>query len=205
MNRLEGAMFYWIFWIFWVYVTFMMEKSNQYRLKLAAIILIVIILSNSHLFLGRFEITWSGILLLLFSYFFIANEKFTAIIYYSICALIISIAYVSFHLFEIFDPIWVILKKEWLISIGMCFLTIILQKKLHGRIVIAVSGTMQGEFLTAFVLNKLHIPYSVGGFAYLDVCSLTSVLLVCWSLLENLGAFLQNQLQLYEKAKQKSS
>lgn len=202
---MEGALFFWFFWAIWVYLTFILEKNNPYRLKLAVMILFVIILSNRSFFLGRIEIAWSGFILLLFSYSFISREQHRVILYHSICSLIISIAYVSFHLFEIFDPIWILFKKEWMISICMWYLAIILQKKLKGRLIIAVCGTMQGEFLTAFILNKLQIPYSVGAFAYLDVCSLIVVLLLSWSILENLGPFLQHHFPFLEKGKQKSS
>ncbi len=202
---MEGAVFYWVFWAIWVYVTFILDRQNPYRLKLAGIVLIAIIFSNSHFTFGRFEVAWSGLFLLLFAYSFLANEKYRVIIYHSICSLIVSIAYVSFHLFEIFDPVWIIFKKEWMISIGMSCLTIVLQKKVKGRLVIALSGTMQGEFLTAYILNKLQIPYSIAGFAYLDVCSLITALLVCWSILENASSFLQSHFPFLERTRQKSS
>ncbi|AZU63161.1 YphA family membrane protein [Neobacillus mesonae] len=202
---MEGAVFFWFFWAVWVYATFLLEKKNPYRLKLAFIVLTVIIFSNHQFIFGRIEIAWSGLILLLFSYYFLANEKHQIIIYHSICSLIISIAYASFHLFEIFDPIWIIFKKEWMISICMWYLAILLQKNLKNRLIVAVSGTMQGEFLTAYILNKLQIPYAVGSFGYLDVCSLIAVLLISWSILENAGSFLQNYFPFLEKEKQKSS
>ncbi|MCM3566775.1 hypothetical protein [Neobacillus mesonae] len=202
---MEGSLFLWFFWSVWVFVTFLVDKKNPYRLKLAAILLIVIFLSNSYFSIGTIEITWSGLFLLLCSYFFISNEKVIIIIYHSICSLIISIAYVSFHLFEIFDPVWLIFKPEWMISICMWCLAVLLQKNLKSRIIIAVSGTLQGDFLTAFILGKLQIPYSVAAFAYLDVCSIIAALLICWSIIENAGAFLQNHIPFLEKAKQKSS
>ncbi|GHH98172.1 YphA family membrane protein [Neobacillus kokaensis] len=202
---MEGAVFFWFFWAVWVYVTFILEKQSPYRLKLAVIVLVVIIFSNSYFMVGRLQIAWSGLILLFFSYSFLVNEKHRIIIFHSICSLIISIAYASFHLFEIFDPIWIIFKKEWMISICMWYLAIVLQKKLKGRLIIAVSGTMQGEFLTAYILYKLQIPYTVGAFPYLDVCSLIAVLLVSWSILENAGTYLQNHFPFLEKEKQKSS
>ena len=205
MYQLEGAIFYWVFWGFWIYLTFILEKQNPYRLKLAAIVLIVIILSNVQFAVGEFEIQSSGLFMLSCCYLFISQEKRGALIYFFICSFTISIAYVTFHLFEIFDPIWIIFKKEWMMGITLWYLAILLQKTLKGRLLIVFAGAMQGEILYAFILNKFQFPYLIGTFAYFDVCSLTAVMLTGWSLLENAGSILQNQIHFFEKGKQKSS
>lgn len=202
---MEGAIFYWIYWMFWIYLTFFMEKQNPYRLKLTAIVLIVIIFSNYHFNIGSIELYSSGALLLVFSYMFLGQEKLYSLLYLFICSLIVSIAYVTFHLFEIFDPIWIIFKKEWMMGIVIAYLAILLQKTLKGRLLIVISGTMQGEFLYAFILSKYQFPYPIGSFAYLDACALTASLLAGWSFLENAGAILQNHFHFFEKGKQKSS
>ncbi|EKN69616.1 membrane protein [Neobacillus bataviensis LMG 21833] len=202
---MEGAMFYWICWSFWVYLTFLQNKKNPYRLKLSAIILILLFLSNFQFVAGSFEIKAGGLFLLITSYFFLSGEKRRAIIYYFICSLIVSIAYVTFHLFEVFDPVWIIFKKEWMMGIIFGYLVILLQKTLKGRLLIIMIGTMQGEFLYAFILNKFPFPYPIGAFEYLDGCALIVVLLVGWSLLENAGSISQNHFHFFEKGKQKSS
>jgi hypothetical protein len=203
--ELEGAIFYWVCWAFWIYFTFILDKQNPYRLKLAAIVLIVLILSNVKFAVGPFEIQASGLFILGISYLFLNQEKRGAIIYFFICSFIVSIAYVTFHLFEIFDPIWIIFKKEWMMGIVLWYLAILLQKTLKGRLVIIFAGAMQGEILYAFILNKFQFPYLIGAFAYLDVSVLTALLLVGWSALENAGTLLQNHFHFLGKAKQKSS
>ncbi len=205
MYEVEGAIFYWTCWAVWIYLTFILEKRNPYRMKLAAIVLIVLILSNFQFKVSVFEIQASGLFILVISYFFISQEKRTAIIYYFICAVIISIAYVTFHLFEIFDPIWIIFKKEWMMGIVLWYLAILLQKTLKGRLLILFAGAMQGEILYALILNKFQFPYLIGAYASLDVCSLTALLLVGWSALENVGTVMQNHFHFFEKGKQKSS
>ncbi|MEH7415172.1 hypothetical protein V7266_07795 [Neobacillus drentensis] len=200
-----GLMFYWIFWSFWVYLTFLVDKKNPYRGKLSAIILIVLLLSNLQFHLRGFDIHASGLFLLVICYTFISQEKQRAIIYYFICSLIVSIGYVTFHLFEIFDPVWIIFKKEWMMGICFGYLSILLQKTLKGRLLITICGTMQGEFLYAYTLSKFPFPYEIGGFEYLDVCALISALLVCWSALENASTYIQTHYHFFEKEKQKSS
>ena len=198
-------MFYWICWMYWVFLTFFLDKLNPYRFKLSFFILISIILSNFHFVVWGFELYASGLFLLAVSYFLIGRERKGAIIYFFICSFIVSIAYVTFHLFEIFDPIWIVFKKEWMMGICFTTLAILLQKNLRGRMLIIVSGTMQGEFLYAYILSKYHFPYTIGSYSYLDVCLLISSLLVGWSCLENAGAFFGNHFNLLGRAKQKTS
>ncbi|WP_163183540.1 MULTISPECIES: hypothetical protein [Neobacillus] len=202
---MEGALFYWGFWLFWVISTFFLPKQNPYRMKLAATILIAIILSNYYLILGKFEMNVSGLFVLIVSYFFLSHEKWSTIIYSIICSLIISMAYTGFQLLEIFDPVWVIFKREWMLAVGMVFLTILLQNKLKGRLLAVLSGTIQGEVLYSIILNKNNLPHQVSDLNYLDVCSLISILLVIWSLLENAGVIFQNHWSFLEKSKQKST
>lgn len=202
---MEGAVFYWTFWIYWVYLTFFLQKNHPYRLKLAVMVLLVIIFSTSHFIIGPFDIFVSGLLLLLFSYTILSQEKRGTIYYLCICSLIISIAYVTIQLFEIFDPIWMILNREWMLGILIGYLSLLLQKTLKGRLLIVVCGLVQGEFMYAYTLQSIHMPYQVGALTFLDVCALIVAIIAGWSILENAGAVLQQHFHFLEKAKQKSS
>jgi hypothetical protein len=205
MGIVEGSMFYWVLWVFWVFATFLLSKQNPYRTKLAVVILIAIILADCQVSFSFFEVGMSGLFLLLASYSAFYGESRKTIIYFFICSFIMSIAYVTFHLFEIFDPIWLIFNKDWMMGIVFSYVAILLQKSLRGRLLIVISGTMQGEILYAYILNQYDFSYPIGSLSYLDVCSLTSVLLVGWSLLENTGLFFEGYFNLSEKGKQKSS
>jgi hypothetical protein len=202
---MEGSMFYWILWVYWVYVTFFMNKQNHYRSKLATFILVLIILSNVHFMFMSFEFHVSGLFMLLLSYIILSKKKLGSLLYAFICSFTVTIAYVTFNLFVIYDPVWVIFQKEWMMGICFSCLAIFLQTSLKDRLLIAVSGTMQGEILYAFYLSKFEFSYPIGAIAYLDVFSLITILLVSWSILENAGTFFQNHYHFFEKGKQKSS
>jgi hypothetical protein len=202
---MEGSMFYWILWVFWVYVTFFMNKQNSYRPKLAAVILVLITLSNVHFVFKSFEFYASGLFMLLLSYIIFSKKKLGLLLYAFICSFIVTIAYVTFNLFVIYDPVWVIFKKEWMMGICFSCLAIFLQTSLKDRLLIIVSGTMQGEILYAFYLSKFEFSYPIGSIGYLDVFSLITILLVSWSILENAGPYFQNHFHFLEKGKQKSS
>jgi hypothetical protein len=202
---MEGSMFYWILWVFWIYVTFFMNKQNLYRSKLGSVILVLIILSNVHFKVMSFEFYASGLFILLLSYIILGKKKLGSLLYAFICSFIVTIAYVTFNLFVIYDPVWVIFQKEWMMGICFSCLAIFLQTSLKDRLLIIVSGTMQGEILYAIYLSKFEFSYPIGTIAYLDVFSLITILLVSWSILENAGTFFQNHFHFLEKGKQKSS
>jgi hypothetical protein len=202
---MEGSMFYWILWVFWIYVTFFMNKQNLYRSKLGSVILVLIILSNVHFKIMSFEFYASGLFILLLSYIILGKKKLGSLLYAFICSFIVTIAYVTFNLFVIYDPVWVIFQKEWMMGICFSCLAIFLQTSLKDRLLIIVSGTMQGEILYAIYLSKFEFSYPIGTIAYLDVFSLITILLVSWSILENAGTFFQNHFHFLEKGKQKSS
>jgi hypothetical protein len=202
---MEGSVFYWILWLFWVCITFFLNKHNPYRTKLAAVILLIIILSDVHFLVESFQFYASGLFMLLLSYIILSKKKLGSLLYAFICSFIVTIAYVTFNLFVIFDPVWVIFQKEWMMGVCISFLAIILQTSLKDRLLIVVSGTMQGEILYAFYLSKFEFSYPIGTIAYLDVASLVIILLVGWGALENAGTFFQNHFHFLEKGKQKSS
>jgi hypothetical protein len=203
--ELEGTMFYWICWMYWIILTFIFDKHNPFRFKLSITVLVMIILANIHFIVMGLDLYAGGLFLLVLVYVLIGREKRGAIIYFFICSFIVTIAYVTFHLFEIFDPIWIVFKKEWMMAICFTIIALLLQKNLRGRLLIIVSGTMQGELLYAYILSKYQFPYSIGSLAYLDVCLLISAILAGWSCLENAGSFFGNHFNLLGKAKQKSS
>lgn len=202
---MDGAMFYWVCWMYWIFLTFILNKHNPYRLRLSAFILTLIILANYHISIAGFDLYIGGLFLLFLSYAFTYKEKMKKISYFFICSFIVTVAYVTFHLFEIFDPVWIIFNKEWMMGILICYLSVLLQKGLKERILIVASGTMQGEILYAYILRKFDFPYSIGTLTYLDAFALTSLLLAGWSLLENAGIYFENNFTLNQKGKQKSS
>lgn len=198
-------MFYWISWAIWVILTFILKRKNPNRFRLSAAILIVIILANTHFTLWRFEINLSSIFLIFFCYKNLGGKSGKTISYFYLCSFIVSIAYVTFHLFEIFDPVWLILKKEWMMGICLGYLAILLQKSFKGRLLIIISGTIQGEILYAYILNKYGFPYQISSFAYLDAFALTIALLLGFSFIEYVCTNYDSHFKIIEREKQNSS
>lgn len=202
---MEGSLFYFIFWAFWICLTFFIKKENPYRFKLSAAVLIIIILADVPFSIEKIQLNAGGLSLLLMVYMALRKESGKTLVYFYISSFIITIAYATFCLFEIFDPVWIIFKKEWMMGMILGYLSILLQKDLRGRLQVLISGSMQGDILYAYILSKHGFPYKIGAYAYLDAFALTAALLIAWTGIENMGMYFEQTFHVYSKGKQKSS
>lgn len=202
---MEGLLFYWIFWLLWIFFTFIVNKQHTYRLKLSVAVLAVIIFADFHYPIAGFDLNMGGLLLLFLVYLSLDHEKTSKVIYFFISSFIVTIAYVAFHLFEIFDPVWIIVNKDWMIGICIGYLVILLQKKLKARLLIIISGMMQGEILFAYILSNYGFPYQVGSLECLDALALASLLQIGWSYIEYIALLFEGFINTVQKNKQKTS
>lgn len=179
-DAMEGALFYWFSWLGWVWTTFFMEKQNKYRFNIALLLLILIISSPYKMVILGVEVYIPAIVLMTF--FLIETAKLRNRIFFSVfvTSFIIMLGYVSFLLFELFDPVWVIFDRKWLISISLLLLATVLQTEKYLQILSVGMGMLIGEFLFSFTMNRLAFPYPVASPAFLDVVSLATIILGVW-------------------------
>lgn len=183
---MEGVYFYWIAWMSWVYVTFFMQKNNQ-RIVLAIILLFAISLSPFYITIYSFNINISVLILLLFCYKEVStNSKFRTLFYFLISTLTISLAYSSFLLFELYDPVWLFLDRKIMLAIVLIYVSLFLLKGLKSRLLGVLIGTIHGDILYGVVLDKVKFQYEIGSPLFLDVLSICMALIFVWSTLEEL-------------------
>lgn len=202
---MEGLYFYAVAWAVWIIATFILEKNNNIRLPLAFIILLCIIISPYTFTFKEYTVSYVSILLLMATLVKIGTQTFKGKCYFFITSLVISVGYVTFLLFELFDPIWIIFKREWMLSILITYLSVLLQQKLIWRITTALIGCIYGEILYAIILNRYSFPYIVGSMSFLDICSLITVILFGWHGLKQVIAYFEQQYQSSEREKQKTT
>lgn len=202
---MEGLLFYWISWSIWIYLTFVLRKNHPLRWRMSAIMLVLIILSSVHFSIGNFDLFGSGLFILFMVYLSVSNEKKGLTFYFLISTFIISIAYSTFHLFEIFDPVWLFFDRGWMLGLAMGGLTLLLQKSFKWRLFTLLAGGVQGEIFTAFILDKYSISDPIGSLDFLDVCAVASIFVLLWSVIERVSAIYENHFTFTEKEKQKTS
>ncbi|WP_235822808.1 YphA family membrane protein [Cytobacillus massiliigabonensis] len=205
MSVLEGLTFYWVSWFFWIAATFFMDKNHHSRFALSLYLLLLIIASPYTIALFDFDLSIAGLFLCCPLFYFASRLDWQKMIYLFICSFIIMLAYVCFHLFELFDPVWLIFPRNWMLAVILLIMSLLLHGKKRYRLFIVVLGSLQGEFLYALILSEYSFPYVIASLAFLDVLSLSAILLALWNGIEFLASFYERHFNLLEREKQKLS
>jgi hypothetical protein len=203
-DAMEGALFYWFSWLGWVWATFFTAKQNKYRFTIAFVLLILIISSPYKMEILGIEVYIPAFVLLAFA--LVETAKLKNRIFFSVfvTSFIIMLGYVSFLLFELFDPVWVIFDRKWLISLSVILLATALQLVRRLQILSIGFGMLLGEFLFSFIMKRLAFPYSVASPAFLDIVSLATVMLGVWVSLHYFADLIGSYMN-QGRGKQKSS
>ncbi|MHC0036103.1 YphA family membrane protein [Pseudoneobacillus sp. C159] len=202
---MEGLYFYGFVWSVWIVMTFLIKKQVKYRLPLACFTLIGITISPFYFKIGNISISYISIFILLAIFIRVGFFSFKNKSYFFICSLIIAIGYGAFLLLELFDPIWVIFKREWLLAFLVSFLSVLLQDKLPWRLTIVLTGPIYGDILFAIVIKQFSFPYLIGSMEMLDVCSLAAMIILSWEGIKILITYFEHLYQSIEKGKQKTT
>jgi hypothetical protein len=200
---MEGLLFYWIFWLGWVITTFFYRRDHPHRLPISAWILGAVILSSvTFNFLG---LQWNGtgLFIIVTVYLYIAGLQSKRAYYFLLSSFIIMLLMVCFLLYELFDPVWIIMERKWLLAILVVYGTLLLHSDKNERILSLLFGMIHGEIFYAFILKKFSFSFPVSSPAFLDSMSLACVLVLAWNSLELMTAFFNKYFQSVEKEKQK--
>ncbi|WP_368985231.1 hypothetical protein NST54_11125 [Caldifermentibacillus hisashii] len=199
---MTGFVFFGFAWAGWIYSTFIMEKTNPYRFPIAAYLLVTIILSVFKIrFLGL-DISLATLFLLFISFLTFIKLPFWKLLYCTIGIFIVSSATAVFYLISLYDPVWIFIDQQILLSfLGAC-LAVLLFKEYKARIFSTIIGLIQGDILYAIILKKFSIDFPIGSFAFLDGLTLTCVFITIWSGFEYLQTTFEHKNFQQKKEKQ---
>ncbi len=183
---MEGIYFYWFSWIGWVITTFFMKKGKV-RTAISFFMLFMIFVSDNTYHLTEYSIHAPFILIFIFSLVFMTKTKGLMQLYYLICSLIISIGYVCFHLFELFDPVWLIFDRKWMLSFVILYLILMLVKDPNHRLAVALIGICNGELLYSMILTKFFREIEIGNFVFLDALAFNILFILIWNSFEKIA------------------
>jgi hypothetical protein len=192
-TELEGLWFYWVGWIVWVITTFFMKKGKM-RNWLAFLVLMLLNTAHLNLNIMSQEVTIGFLLLICLSYIASARLKVKTLVYIVICTIILCLAYVSFHLFSLYDPVWVVFNPKLMVGILLTYLVIILTRDLGNRFLLFTIGACHGEVVYQIILSTYQFPYTIGSLSFFDIVAVGIVLISLWSGLEIISSYF-NHLQ----------
>lgn len=183
---MEGIYFYWLGWMGWIWVTFLMDKKNPARKKLAVMILAAIFASSYHVNVLIFNVNLSAFVIACLIFYETKKMKLSEFLYLFTSAFIIMLAYTSFLLFELIDPVWILFDRKIMLAACGFYISLLLHKNQSRRLVSLVWGFLQGEILYAAVLWKFNFPYTISSLAFLDILISSVSMLIAWSTIEAL-------------------
>ncbi|MFS0822936.1 hypothetical protein [Bacillus sp. 1P02SD] len=180
---MEGAVFYWICWMAWVCSTFFMKKNRE-RLLLSILFLVTIILSPYSIEMGGIKINCSIFLIFFFCMKEISKRPKKLVLYMLICILTISLAYCSFLMFELYDPVWLLFDRNLMLGAALIYVTLMLLKDFRLRLAGVLIGSIQGDILYGIIVSNVNFSYEIGSFVFLDVISICFCFIFVWSSIE---------------------
>jgi hypothetical protein len=202
---MEGIFFYWTFWVLWICMTFFVSKYNPNRVKYSVIILLSIILSSQYIQAWGLEVSVVSLLFLLIAYYEVGKMKGKSMAYFLITSFILMLAYGSFQLFELFDPVWLILDRNWMFAVVLTYMTIMMHNQHTQRIMVLIFGSIHGEIIYSLVLDVYSMKVPIGTLRFLDVISISVCLILAWSGFEKLASLFEGHVYQLEKGRGKQS
>ncbi|GAB1806707.1 YphA family membrane protein [Priestia megaterium] len=185
---MDGIFFYWLSWMGWIVATFLMPKTPR-RWKVAAIILISILLSGMNMHMAQFSCSYTALFLVGVACVYASGySKFQQLYYVIVCGIII-IAYAGFCLLELYDPVWIFIDRKWILTgliLYICFMVI---KDAEKRFAAIILGVVGGDFLYAVVIRDIA-SYEVGSLRTLDVLATAVGAMFIWEMLVYFSAYL---------------
>lgn len=187
---MEGIFFYWIVWIGWVYSTFLVAKTNK-RIAVTIFLLFLIILSNKQLTLFSITFNWAILLCMGSGYLIISQRRWHFILYYLSVSLISTSAFVTFRLFQLYDPVWIIFDPTLKLSLILLFLMLLLVRDQKIRVGMLLITIAQGEIFYRLFLNRVVSEVSFSQFETLDIIAITIGMSYIWFGFENFVKWLE--------------
>lgn len=187
---MDGFYFYWATWISWILVTFFMRHSLARTLFAFAILLTISLSGFSVNFAGH-RIFATVFLLAVIGYLFIFSSKRVGRgTFGSIC---LGIAYAGMLLWELTNPVALLIPRILLFSITLFSLVIYLTRNFHLQLGISCLGFAIGEVIYLLLLDIYGLQQDAGSFKAMDVLGTILLLIISAKLLGMLRKYLRNK------------
>ncbi|WP_430487393.1 YphA family membrane protein [Priestia flexa] len=184
---MEGFLFYWFAWIGWIISTFFLGKTPL-RWKVSMLLLISIMLSTTSVWVGPFFISYTYLFLLVMVCIDASRFKASKQLYVLFISLIVMFAYVGFCLLELYDPVWIFVNRQWLLTAIILYIVFLLVKDDYMRCIVILLGLLGGDFLYSLIVTSLSMPYPVGHPTFLDLVAAVLMLLFIWKIVRTFAS-----------------
>ncbi|MFK3936262.1 hypothetical protein ACI2JA_01960 [Alkalihalobacillus sp. NPDC078783] len=188
---MEGLFMFWLSWVAWIIVTFLLPKSQK-RILIAGFILLFIIMFAIEIPLAKGTINLGFIWLAFGCYWMFHRQARKKLFLSFMFGWFIAAVYAGFSLWTMFDPIIMIVQKEWMMASILFLLSILLMKDSLLRMTVVTLGMIHGEVLSHLVTSTIWGLFEIGNGLFFDGLALSLVILCIHILLKQILGFLQD-------------
>lgn len=196
---MEGLFMFWLSWVAWIIVTFLMAKSKK-RIMIAGFILLFIIFYSVHIPVPMGTINAGFVWLALGCYWMFHRQARKRLFVSFLFGWFIAAVYAGFSLWTMYDPIIMIVQKEWMMASILFLLSIFLMKNALLRVTVVTLGMIHGEVLTHFVTANIWGLFEIGSSLFFDGLALSLGILSLHILLQTVKGFLQDATEKWRSA-----
>lgn len=187
---MDGLFFYWIVWIALVWTMFFVPKTDSNRLTILLQLLIIVVLTRYQLMIFSYSVQLSGLYVFFLMCFVLRNLSIFEIVRLLVHCFIIALAYSTFQLYALLDPIWVILNPIYLHGLILNYLVLLLERNGKRRVAVLILGMIIGDLVYAGLLTHQTITYRALSFGWHDTITFALLVQFAWSYLEYLSKLL---------------
>ncbi|GIN56491.1 hypothetical protein [Lederbergia ruris] len=171
---MPGSIFLLFVWIIWIFATFLMDKQEEHRWKIALFALVMIICLPLKISFNGFMMSGQGLIVLIACYMIMVKLSFKKQFILLISIFSLLLGYTGLRLFELYDPILMIVDRKILLAFLLIVVSyFVFPFNFLERVLLVCLGVLQGEFLLALILSKWRIPYLIGSLEVFDILSIT--------------------------------
>jgi hypothetical protein len=194
---MAGIIYLWFLWGVWIYSTFILNKNHLYRTRISLVALLLIIIFPFGISFDAYSTHLSLILHIIICFYMIHQFGLAEKLYLIVCSFIVGTSYAGFHMFAFYDPVWVVIEKNWLCVTCMLLLSFLLYTNSISsskRMILIVMGTTMGEVFLAIIYNNNGLPYTIGSRNYLDFLSLSMLAFISIGLIQFVSSIASQKL-----------
>ncbi|MFY4775965.1 YphA family membrane protein [Metabacillus sp. RGM 3146] len=180
---MEGIFYYWIMWGAFIAAAFLWKKSAE---RTIAVFFILINLASSQMFIhtSSFSVGMAYLEIWGLSFGLIAVKRYFTSFSFLLLAFAMMAGYTAIMLFQLFDPVWFIIDRFYILLILFGGLSLYFGKDFLNRLSLFIVALSQGEFLYWAVLRHFYDGLTIGGHGYLDLLAAGGGVIGIWSAVE---------------------
>ncbi|MFJ7745998.1 hypothetical protein [Peribacillus sp. NPDC097295] len=187
---MDGIFFYWVSWIVWICVVFFIPNTVAYRFDFLFHLLATMVLVGFTLEISSFTVHISGIYLFLILCVYMRKLSFMKTLDVVIGSIIVALAYASFQLFSLLDPIWLIIKAPYLLCMLLNYLILMLFKDWKRRMSVLLLGMILGDIVYSSLLHFHSLNHEALSYEWHDHAVMVLSTNALWRVLELLSGYL---------------